>query len=1372
MSFSTIITEGGLLPADLLAQIAAADLPGQRPSDFEIASKQTVNDLAADVWQIARTQWQVFYKNFQALGPNESATSLTRQKWISPLLQNLGYEPTANSNAYQIDGRTYAISHRADPNPDSPPIHIAGAHQRLDARAPSGGPRLSPHALMQEYLNSSEQVWGIITNGLRLRLLRDSSRFARPTFVEFDLQAMFSDEKFGEFVLMFRLLHRSRLPKDSSNAHDCWLERYHQQAVEQGGRVREGLRVGVEAALKHLGDGLLSHPANQVLRDKLIKGLTTGKDSVDSLTAQGFYRQLLRLVYRMLFLMVAEERGLIAALPSHDTEDLRSLQSFDSVLKGVKDNQPLTVYFEHYSMSRLRRLVMHPSLSYSQHDDLWRGLQITFQLFEGTDTDKPAALGLAPLDGDLFSEAALRDLNGQQLSNRALVAAIKALSLYHDAESNSQWRVNYGALDVEELGSVYESLLDLRPVIGPNARSFLLVAGTERKTTGSYYTRPELVQELIKSALEPVLAERVWSQPRLTPQQREAALLDIKVCDPTCGSGHFLLAAARRLGRDLARIRSGEDQPTPTVFREAVRDVIQHCIFGVDLNPLAVDLCKLALWLEGHSIGKPLSFLDHHIRHGNGLIGATRALVAAGIPDDAFKPVTGDDKAVSSALRKRNKTEREQYQAGVQQHDMFGMLTPKDDGQQYAEAMNKLDNQASDSVKAVRQKANDYQTLRGKLRNEITRFNLWTAAFFLPQTKAQQHLIPTTKTLADYERNPNGVRADLIGAADGLAAQANFFHWELEFPQVFSRGERQSGFDVILGNPPWERIKLQEQEHFVDVREIMEASNKAARERVIEAWRNGDARQRLRIAEFDTAKQLAESSSRFIRASGRFPLTAVGDVNTYALFAEHARNMIADTGRAGIIVQSGIATDDTNKFFFDDLISKQQLISLYDFVNLEGIFPGIHRTHPHFCALTIGGDIYNKPIDFAFYLTRPSHLFDTQRKFSLTSQDLIIINPNTRTAPVFRTNADAELTKKIYRRVPVLINERVDSSLSAKQTKVNPNPWGVSFMRMFDMSNDSGLFKNQAGEGLLPLYEAKLLHQFTHRWASYDGKETNDLSLEKLRDPYQSITPRYWVEQQHVDARLADRNWQRGWLLSFRDITNATNERTAIFSLLPRVAVGNNAPLVFFDDTSTSQITCFLACVNALVFDALTRPKVGGTHLNFFIVKQLPVLPPETFGKKELAFIVPRVLELVYTAYDIQAFAQDVWAEADVDLRGQIIEQRRANHRATQQYADDGIANGVKHLNLFQNDAPPPFIWDEQRRAVLRAELDALIAKLYGLTRDELRYILDPQDVYGEDFPGETFRVLKEKEIRQYGEYRTRRLVLAAWDDLGDKVTR
>jgi Type I restriction-modification system methyltransferase subunit len=1362
MSFSTIITEGGLLPADLLDQIADGELEGQTPRDFDSTSTQSVNDMAADIWQVLRSQWQLFQQRMAKTPEGEKLTSETRQRWVLPLLQNLGYEPVYNQNAYLVGNHKYAISHRADLYSDAPPIHIAGAHTKLDTRAESGGPRLSPHGLMQEYLNSTEQLWGIVTNGLRLRLLRDSSRFARPSFVEFDLQAMFEEEKFSEFLLFFRLLHRSRLPKQGQASHECLLERYHQRAIESGGRVREGLRDGVEEALLSLGNGLLSHPSNHELREKLQRGLSSGKDGHNSLTPLGFYRQLLRLVYRMLFLMVAEERGLIAAIAPGQDEELKSTSAWSRLLGPQQSEQPLAIYLQHYSLSRLRRLAEESALQTSKHDDLWRGLQVTFQLFEGSSSAEPAQLGLAPLDGDLFGGDAIRDLSQQQISNADLIKALRSLSLYTEQESNSQRRVNYSALDVEELGSVYESLLDLRPVVAADASSFAFASGTERKTTGSYYTRPELVQELIKSALEPVLLERIAPR-ELSKAEREQAILSIKVCDPTCGSGHFLLAAARRLGRELARVRSGEEQPAPSVFREAVRDVIQHCIFGVDLNPLAVDLCKLALWLEGHSSGKPLSFLDHHIRHGNGLIGTTFDLVKQGIPDDAYKPVSGDDKSVSSALRKRNKTERELYQANKRQHSLFDQEPQAQEGSDYAQALQTLDNQASDDVTAVRSKASDYYRQRGKAEQLFQKFNLWCAAFFMPHSKENLERIPTTKTIADYEDNPRAVRADLLGAANALAHSANFFHWELEFPQIFLNPERPAGFDVVLGNPPWERIKLQEQEHFVDVPEIRNAGNKAARDRVIAEWRNGTPQQRIRIAEFDQAKHRAESESRFVRASGRFPLTAVGDVNTYALFAEHARTIINDTGRAGIIVPTGIATDDNTKAFFASLSSKKQLISLFDFENSQPIFPGVHRSYK-FCTLTIGKA--KEATKFIFFATNINHLADPQRRFTLSPEEIALINPNTRTAPTFRTQADAELTKKIYRKVPVLITENQSDQLLASKT--SSNPWNIRFMSMFHMANDSGLFLNQPTATSLPLYEAKLIHQYTHRWASYENGDTRDLSLDELQDPRFTITPRYWVEPEHVENKLIERNWQKLWLLGWRDITNATNERSIIASLIPIAAVGDTFLLMFPDQQTVAKTPCLLATLNSLTFDFVARQKIAGVHAKFFTMKQLPALPPQTFGKAELLYIVPRVLELVYTAYDLQPFAQDIWDECkhDLDLREKIMLQRRANHSATHQLADPQLSAAVDSLSLFQDQAPPPFIWHEERRAQLRAELDAYIAKLYGLSRDELRYILDPKDVYGPDFPGETFRVLKEKEERLYKEYRTRRLVLEAWDAL------
>jgi hypothetical protein len=595
-------------------------------------------------------------------------------------------------------------------------------------------------------------------------------------------------------------------------------------------------------------------------------------------------------------------------------------------------------------------------------------------------------------------------------------------------------------------------------------------------------------------------------------------------------------------------------------------------------------------------------------------------------------------------------------------------------------------------------------------------------------------------------RDPTSQKALLAG---GLAQEIGFFHWELEFAQVFADC---GGFDVVLGNPPWEMLNLIEREHFVDIPAIRDAPTGDARKKQIAAWRRGTPEQQRRIAQYDAALYRAEAESRFIHNSGRFSLTAVGRLNTYALFAELSRTLLAPDGRAGIIVPTGIATDDGAKAFFGDLIARRQIISLYDFENREALFPGVHRSYK-FSLLTIGAA--QAAPRFVFFATRVAHLRDERRVFSLTPTDLARINPNTRTAPLFRTRRDADLTAAIYARVPVLINETTGES-----------PWGVTFRQgLFNMTSDSHLFRPvpapaeaRAGWGdHLPLYEAKLLHQFTHRWATYDGGAPREATAAELADPTWTITPRYLVPAAGVEARLAGR-WERRWLLGWRDITNATNERTAIFSLLPRVGVGHKAPLIFFERASVCQIACFLAMVNSFVFDFIARQKVGGTNLTFFILKQLPVLPPEAFSAADIAFIVPRVVELVSTAWDVQPFAADVWAEADAGLRAAILAQHAENLRATSTPpSPPPQAGGV------QGETPPPFIWNDDRRARIRAGLDARIARLYGVSRDDLRYILDPHDVEGPDFPGETFRVLKEKELRQYGEYRTRRLVLEAF---------
>jgi hypothetical protein len=531
-------------------------------------------------------------------------------------------------------------------------------------------------------------------------------------------------------------------------------------------------------------------------------------------------------------------------------------------------------------------------------------------------------------------------------------------------------------------------------------------------------------------------------------------------------------------------------------------------------------------------------------------------------------------------------------------------------------------------------------------------------------------------------------------------------------------------------------------------------------------------------------------------------LTAGGDVNTYALFAEHFRSLMNATGRAGVIVPTGIATDKTTKDFFGDLVEKRAIASLFDFENREAIFPVVHRSYK-FCLLTLSGAPMEQA-QFVFFATRVEHLRDDRRRFSLDPAEIALFNPNTRTMPVFRTHADAELTRVIYQRVTVLVNERTGE-----------NPWGVRFLRMFDMSNDSHLFITEPREGYMRLYEAKMLWHYDHRYGTYEG--VSDRSSTQLptpderqhADPHFVVQPWYWVPAEEVEARLGE--WKCGWLLGFRNVTNATNERSAVFGLLPKAGVGHSMPLLFAKAVKTYLVPALVANLASIVFDYFVRQKIGGVNMTFGYIEQFPVLPPDAYTPEDLRFIVPRVLELTYTAWDLQPFAQDVWNEADDSLRAAILQQEHESKGAAEHENSPALPlsrspslplSRSPSLPLSRSPSLPlsPFTWHEERRALLRAELDAYYARLYGLTRKQLRYILDPADltrreledildpweevddpldpqgyaarVAASTFPGETFRVLKEKELRQYGEYRTRRLVLEAWERLKSSKTK
>jgi hypothetical protein len=861
--------------------------------------------------------------------------------------------------------------------------------------------------------------------------------------------------------------------------------------------------------------------------------------------------------------------------------------------------------------------------------------------------------------------------------------------------------------------------------------------GNARKTSGSYYTPDSLVQELIKSALNPLIEQRLAEN----PTNPTTALLEIKVIDPACGSGHFLLAAARRLAEKLAALRSPEGAVKPQDYRHALREVISHCIFGVDRNPMALELCRTALWLEGFEEGRPLSFLDHHLQCGDALLGLTdlKAL-EAGIPAAAFKPLSGDDKDTCKQLAKDNKAGLKQLERDLKRGQQVLQFDAAN-GLSQLQALEALPEETTADIaaRAAAYRAFQRQAAASRLAHAA---DLLLGAFVLPKTEDTADTIPTSQTLylELFSEQHSPRHAQQLAAARAACREARVLHWPLAFPQVFGQG----GFDCVLGNPPWERIKLQEEEFFATRSPlVVQAKNKAERSQRIDWLAQGQlarhlypdqeqdaaactAEQRL-YQEFLSARRTAEATSVFAHIKGneggRYPLTGVGDVNTYALFAETISQIVAAEGRAGFIVPTGIATDDSTKAYFGALATGGRLASLYDFENREAIFPGVHRSYK-FCLLTLGQAV---EAEFAFFLTQTAQLADARRRFTLSAEDFARINPNTLTCPVFRARRDAELTRQIYQRVPVLIRE-------ARNGQPEQNPWGISFMRMFDMSNDSHLFQNSAEEGSPPLYEAKMIHQFDHRWASYEangkgqaGKGevgSRDVTAAEKNDPSFSVTPRYWVSQNEVRQRLADKGRDRQWLLGWRDICRATDERTVIASVVPVAGSGDTLLLMFPDVRHGQRIACLLADQCSLVHDFVARQKVGGTHLKYHVKKQITVLPPDFYTEADLKFIVPRVLELTYTAWDMQPWAQDLGYDGQ------------------------------------------PFGFDPARRAQLRAELDAWYARAYGLTREQLRYILDPAAIEGFDYPSETFRVLQKNERKAFGEYRTQLLVLAAWDRL------
>ena len=1093
--FTALRIEGGILPAEFLQDIAALEAPQQAGTDYGLSKSLALKEELARFWRIANDLHDDYSK--RRVRQNLSAERVGVDEWLVPFLRTvLGYDDLLPFGNVTLGDRVFKLTHHA--LGESVPFLLV-THDfnldRADPRLGHEGRRQAPHGLMQEFLNAEDDcLWGMVSNGSKLRILRDNPSLTRPSFLEADLELVFSEQLYADFAAFWLTAHASRLTPAESKPSSCIIEDWRAKAHETGERVLANLRDGVTEALRHMGNGFLQHRDNDALR----KALSEGR-----LTPDHYFQQLLRLVYRLLFLSTSEERDLLHTPEA--TEEQRS------------------IFAEGYSLSRLRERALRRRY-YDHHQDIWQSLRITFSaLAQGA-----PALGLPALGG-LFHTKQCPDLDAAAIANEPLLDAIRSLAFFRSGSTLA--RINYRDMGTEELGSVYESLLELQPALDVNASPWTFgfigdgigekSRGSERKLTGSYYTPSSLVNELIKSTLEPVLAEAISANPS-NPRQ---AILNLNVLDPACGSGHFLLAAARRMAAEIARVEAGADTFDETARQHALREVVQHCIYSVDRNPLAVELCKTALWIETVEPGKPLTFLDGHILLGDSLVGILDPeVMERGIPAEAYKLLTGDDKSICQSLRKRNR----QTGASVQ-----GGLFEEDSVFEVALATAEVDAMPEDTLADIQRKSDAWDIARRnntRIREEL-RANLFIGAYFAPKTKETASWVPYTEDLNRLKLEiPQ--RKGVEDQIRELAWHGRFFHWHIAFAEIMQGG----GFDIVLGNPPWEQVQLDPREFFMARdREIAEQPNMAARNRAIK---------KLSItnpalhSEYFAAVSEMKRLHHFIHTAGRFPKTSYGRLNSAPLFAELTLQLLSPRGRAGLVLPTGIATDSFNQYFFADLVEKQALVSLYDFENREKVFPGID-SRIKFCLLTLSGTDRPCPeAEFAFFLRQTEHLGEKERRFKLSDEDFTLFNPNTRTCPIFRTRRDMEITRKMYRRAGVFWREERDG-------KPEMNPWGVSFQLMFMMNTDSPLFRTreeltEAGwelcgnvftrdeERYLPLYEAKLFHQYDHRFATFEGVSANGMkkgttrvmtSAEKA-DPEMNALPRYWVPEGIVIKRL------------------------------------------------------------------------------------------------------------------------------------------------------------------------------------------------------------------------------------------------------------
>ena len=1289
-------------------------------SVVQLADWQAIDDAALDALEGAL---RTLFNRFPITQtPNESQTE---DDLIWPILEHLGWTASLRQQNLTAHGRDdvpdgllfadAATKDRANTFAEEWKRYEFGLavveskrwQRPLDRRSGRAGEQTAPSTQMLRYLRRVDDLttgrlrWGILTNGAKWRLYYSGARSVSEQFFDLNLAMVLdlpghNDGLFALseadrrhclklFALFFR---RSAFLPDPDSADSRTL---HGRVLDEG-RVYEE-RVATD----------LSELVFKQLFPKLARAIA---EAAPDAPLPEVRDAALILLYRLLFILYAEDRSLLPVRDArYDDYGLREKVRDDIRLRKDRDDAFSTTAARYWSVI----------------DDLCRAID-----------QGDASIGLPPYNGGLFDRERTPLLARIRLGDQVMADVIDILSF----EKTDQGRryINYRDLSVQQLGSIYERLLE-HEIVRERDQIFIRPNVFARKASGSYYTPTDLVGLILKETVGPLVEARTAEQ-----------ILELKICDPAMGSGHFLVSlvdyladrvitamaeaeAAEdgyvspltdRINTIRSRIESNAAERGWTIDAEQLDDrhmvrrmVLKRCIYGVDKNPMAVELAKVSLWLHTFTVGAPLSFLDHHLRCGDSLFGfwVSQGIDRAMEGESALylTPMVRQAVEATAGMQEIEALTDAEIAEAHRSSEIFNEVhestAPLDAFLSLSHALDWLHLKDRQDVAAVRAFS------EGSLGDPVQ------IALGAKKPRPSHDASASFNTIFDRIRK--------------LGAEERFLHWQVAFPGVWSdwqHPERRGGFDAVIGNPPWDRIKLQQVEWFAARRPAIAHAQRAAdRKRMIAALQqDGDPL----AAEFELANHRAESTARMARACGDYPFLSRGDINLYSLFVERAMALVKPDGMLGLLVPSGIASDLTAAKFFQGVATQGRLKALYDFENKKAFFPDVDSRFK-FCAFVASPSPVSEPSKSAFYLHNVAEIDDPQRCFSLSAQDFATVNPNTGTAPIFRSRRDAELTTAIYRRLPVLVDRSTGEEIKA---------WPVRHATMFHMSNDSHLFRTreelEEQEGAypvgnnhfdspsgkwLPLYEGKMVQAFDHRAASVVVNPSNlhrpgqpvSSTSDQHRDPGWLPDPQFWVLYPNPQSYIA-----------YKMITAPTNNRTFIAACLPPSGSGHSMDVLLPEGDAEENFGTIaplvLGNLNSLPFDFVIRQKIQGQNISWYIVEQMPVVPADSygtvrFGSKTAGEIVrDAVLELTYTAHDMAPFARDL---GYVDEAGQV---------------------------------KPPFVWDEERRLHLRAKLDAVFFHLYGVTdRDDVRYVYS------------TFPIVERQEMAAYGRYRSRDLCLA-----------